>query len=172
MSRPKKILLSGRPGIGKTTVIRKIASRLGAAARGFYTQELREKNRRVGFEVNPLGARPGTFAHVDFQTPYRVGKYRVDLEVLEKVGVQALEQALERGQVVVIDEIGKMELHSRRFRQVVLRVMESDCPVIATVTRRDTAFTRRLKEHPGAVLLEVTRENRDELPEEVLEMLG
>lgn len=168
---PVKLLLSGRPGVGKTAVIRKIASKLGDAGGGFYTQELRDKRRRVGFEVNPLGGRAEVFAHVDFQTSYRVGKYKVDLDVLDNVGVRALEEALAEGRAVIIDEIGKMELFSKRFRQMVLQAMESACPVIATITLKDTAFTRKLKERPGVVLIQVTRENRDELPDKILEML-
>ena len=116
-----RILLEGRPGSGKTTVARRLAERLRAArvpTTGFTTEEIREGKRRVGFRVEAIGGPRATLAHVTFPGPPQVGKYGVDLEAFERVALPALEPP-DAGGIVVVDELGKMELASARFREAV-----------------------------------------------------
>src|ERR671922_1243146 len=89
-----KILLEGRPGVGKTTVARRLAEHLRAAdvsLRGFTTEELREGRRRVGFAVETFAGERATLAHVDLPGPPRVSKYGVDVAAFERVALPALE---------------------------------------------------------------------------------
>jgi len=167
-----KTLLTGPPGCGKTTLIRKVVAQLPVPAGGFYTQELRDARRaRLGFEIVTLDGQRGTLAHVDIRSPQRVGKYGVDLAALDGLAVEAVRRTLELGRLVVIDEIGPMELLSPRFREIVLDVLESETSLLATVVQRSTPFTDLLKRRPGLTLLEVRPDNREVLPARILSML-
>jgi len=167
-----KILLTGPPSCGKTTVIRKVVAGLLVPAGGFYTQELRDVHHvRLGFEIVTLDGRRATLAHVDIRSPQRVGKYGVDLAALDGLAVQVVHLALELGGLVVIDEIGPMELLSTLFRQVVLEALESDASLLATIVQRSTPFTDAFKRRPEVTLMEVRPDNREHLPGDILALL-
>jgi len=167
----ENLLLTGRPGIGKTTLVRRVVERLGRPAGGFYTRELRQRGRRVGFEIETLTDEVAILAHVDIQSRYRVGRYGVDVEALERVGVPAVRAAVQRGWLVVIDEIGKMELYSAAFKAAVLEALDSPVPVLATITQSRHPWAERVKQRSDVHLIEVTRENRDALVEELVRRL-
>jgi nucleoside-triphosphatase len=165
-----KVLLQGRPGVGKTTAAVRLADRLrdrGVAVRGFVTRELRERGRRVGFMVETFDGRTATLAHVDFRGPPTVGKYGVDLEAFERVALPSLER-LPRRCVVVVDELGKMELASEPFRDAVARLFDQDLQIAATVHVFRHPLTDALKRRPGIERAEVTRATRDALPQELV----
>jgi nucleoside-triphosphatase len=168
-------LLTGRPGVGKTTCLRRTfgrLDRLGRAAGGFFTEELRERGMRVGFALVTLDGQRATFAHVRRAGPPRVGKYGVDLDALDRVGVPAVRAAIEAGGLVVIDEIGKMELASAAFRQAVEAALASGVPVLGTILFAPHPWADRIKAHPRVTLIEVTRANRDRLPAVLLDGVG
>jgi len=165
------VLLTGRPGCGKTTLIRKIIAALDRPAGGFYTRDLRQAGRRVGFELVTLDGRSAVLAHVKFSSAQRVGKYGLDISALDGLGLDALRATLEAGKLVVIDEIGPMELHSARFRQAVLEILDSDASLLGTISSRGTPFTDQVKRHPSVKLVEVTPANRNTLAALILEML-
>jgi nucleoside-triphosphatase len=165
------ILLTGRPGVGKTTIIREIAERLGAAAGGFYTAEIREGGRRQGFKIVTLDGKEGILSHVDIKGSPRISKYGVCLKDLEEIGVAALHAALERADYVLIDEVGKMELFSQAFRGAVLEAIRSDKPVVGTVLRGGNRWVEGLRALPDVTVLEVTEANRDGMAQHVLHLL-
>ena len=105
-------LLTGSPGAGKTSIIREAIAAIRASAGGFYTQEIRAGGTRQGFKIITLEGKDAVLSHVSFSSPHRVSKYGVDIETLDRIGVTALSQAIENNDVIVIDEIGKMELFS------------------------------------------------------------
>jgi nucleoside-triphosphatase len=161
-----KILLEGRPAVGKTTVARRLADLLGEAGislGGFTTEELREGRRRVGFAVETFGGERATLAHVDFPGPPRVSKYGVDLETFERFALPALKN-LRADDVVLIDELGKMELASEAFCDAVLDFFERPVRIVATVHVARHPFTDALKQRPDVETIPVTTRNRDELP--------
>ncbi len=170
--RPRVVLLTGLPGVGKTTAIRKIASDLGDLPMGgFYTEEIRDSGQRQGFSVVAFGGTQDVFAHVNFPKQYQVGKYGVDIERLEAIAIPAL--ALEASRAIyLVDEIGKMECFSERFVTAMKRLLESDRMVVATIARRGGGFIAEAKQRADAVLREVTRENRDELPRRIAQWLN
>ncbi len=164
-----RILLEGRPGVGKTTVARRLIGLLrgaGIPVAGFTTEEIREGRRRVGFAVEDVRGRRGTMAHVDLPGPPTVGRYGVDLAAFEEIGVPALEEPPPKG-VVVLDELGKMELASGRFRKAVAEVFGRDVAVVATVHAHRHPFTDELKQRPAVEVVRVTPKNRDALPEDL-----
>jgi nucleoside-triphosphatase len=167
----RTILLTGRPGVGKTTIIKQIAERLGDSAGGFYTTEIREGGRRLGFKIVTLDGREGVLSHVDIKRPPRVSKYGVNLKDLEEIGVAALRRAVAEAQWVVVDEIGKMELFSEAFRAAIVEAIESDAVVVGTVMSSRNAWVDRVKNLPQVNVLEVTTANRDQMAQRVLDLL-
>ena len=165
-----KILLTGRPGIGKTTIIRAVVSELtGVKANGFYTQEIKEGTRK-GFKLITLDGREEVLAHRDLSTPFRVGKYSVSLAGLERVGVPAIMDGL-KGDLVVIDEIGRMELYSEKFRDAVMEALKSPTPLLGTIMAKPDQFVDRIKEEERVEVVEVTYSNRDKLAKRIADTL-
>lgn len=164
----KNILLTGVPGCGKTTVIRKVVSALDIPARGFYTAEERTGGRRTGFSIRTLDGRSGTLARVGLASPWRVGRYGVDLDSVDLLAVASINTGNETD-LIVIDEIGKMECFSSLFCRTVEDALDSSNPVLGTVAARGSDFIRKIRNRPDISLIEVTRENRDRLPEDLVE---
>jgi nucleoside-triphosphatase len=163
---PPRILLEGRPGSGKTTVARRLAELLerdGVPVFGILTGDARESGRRVGFSIERIGGATELLAHVDLPGPPRVGRYGVDLEALERVALQALREGPDRG-VAIVDELGKMELASKAFREAVLELLERPVAVVATAQAAGHPFTRELKREHAPAVERVTAGTRDELP--------
>ncbi len=171
MSAPRNIFITGRPGIGKTTAIRRTLERLPATANGFTTSEIRHGSRRVGFLIESLDGESAVMAHVDFDSPVQVGKYGVDLDAVERVGVGALRRALRQNTPAIVDEVGKMELACSAFAPALLDVVRADLPVLGTMHARRDSVTEAIRARPDAVVLEITRANRDGLPDRLAEMI-
>jgi nucleoside-triphosphatase THEP1 len=158
----KTILLTGRPRVGKTTIIKEVVKRLPGRAGGFYTEEIKEHGHRQGFRIVTLdGQEEGILAHVNVKSRYRVSKYGVDLVSLERVGVTAVQHAIVVSDYVVIDEIGKMELFSAAFKEAVLAAVESDKLVLGTIMLRPHPWADAVKAHPQVTLIKITEANRD-----------
>jgi len=167
----KNILLTGNPGCGKTTLIQRVVARLRCSFGGFYTQEIREGGVRLGFKVITFDGREGILAHVKIDSPLRVGKYGVDLRALETVGVASVRRALHEDALVIIDEIGPMELFSKAFCQVVVEALNSPCVVLGSIVKRSKPFVDQIKARPDVTVIEVCSCNRDALVEQVLALL-
>jgi nucleoside-triphosphatase len=168
-----KILITGKPGCGKTTLLAHVAEQLGSRAGGMITREIREGRKRVGFSVeNLLTKESATFAHVDFPKAHRVGRYGVDIAVLERVGVRAIEQALSECEVVLIDEIAPMELYSEAFIKVVEKAFSSPKSVVASIhLKARHPLITSLKSRKDVIIYTIDEENRDEVFRKVMEVL-
>jgi nucleoside-triphosphatase len=170
---PARVLIEARPGAGKTTALGRAAELLredGVPLSGFLTRELREDGRRVGFEIETFAGERGVLAHVDLKGPPRVSRYGVDLEAFERLALPSLDPPGEGG-VVLIDELGKMELASERFAAAVRALFDRPAPIAATVHTARHEFTDELKRRAGVATVRLTAANRDRLPEEVAERL-
>ncbi len=167
--RIPKIVLTGLPGCGKTTVAKRTAALLGRRAAGFFTEEVRSpRGERVGFRVESLDGRRGELARKGGGSGPRVGAYRVNLPEFEAVALPALREA-SPDRVLVIDEIGKMECHSEPFRRRVSELLEADLPLLATAPRHGGGtLLDKVRRRPDVEILSVTRENRDRLPQDLL----
>jgi len=179
----KRILyaLTGRPGCGKTTAALRVADslkRLGVAVDGMYTEEMREAGRRVGFIVKRISTdERGVLARAGLRSRFRVGRYGVNLSELERVGVRAIREGIERAEFIVVDEVGPMELYSRKFREAVSALLESRVHALLTVHfRSQHPLVKEVKKAAGRNLIILNRENRDRVPgkivREISEALG
>lgn len=168
-----RILLTGRPGSGKTTAVAKIARGLrerGMQPVGFITEEVRQGGARVGFDLVGFDGRRRPLARKGLDSQFKVGRYGVDVEGVDawsKKLRERLEDPVE-GRVVVIDEVGKMELFSRSFRDLVVQVVEGRDPLLLTVTQAPLEFPRALLARADLEVIEVAPQNRGAVPDEVL----
>lgn len=172
----RHILITGLPGIGKTTLIRELATRLVAYQPvGFYTEEIRVQGVRKGFRLVSLDGRQLTLSHVDHPGRSRVGRYGVDVPGFERL-LSELDLCRSPARVIIIDEIGKMECLSRRFTEEVQALLDSSKTVIATIALKGDGLIRRIKQRPDCRLITVTVDNRDGLADslvtELRERLG
>jgi nucleoside-triphosphatase len=165
-SGPDALLLTGTPGIGKTTVIRRVVAQLELRQlRGFYTKEIREGGQRRGFRLLGFQGQERVIAHTAFPKSHRVGKYGVDVAAIDEAA--ALLAPDPGARVYVVDEIGKMECFSERFVAAVRALLAGRTPVVATAALRGAGFIAEVKSQPEALLWEVTHANRAELPARV-----
>jgi len=133
----KNVLLTGLPGCGKTTVVRRLVKLLDSRRlAGFYTDEVREHGHRVGFTAVALGGPTATLAHVDFHGPHRVGRYCVDVESFEAIVEAELNRQPGDIDAFVVDEIGKMECMSKVFVKAITRILDAPAPVLATIAAK------------------------------------
>ena len=163
----RKVLLTGRPGCGKTTLVRRVVKELAQSAGGFYTEEIRKHRERVGFQIVTLDGKEGVFAHVNLKTQQRLGKYGLDLSPLETIGIEAVCEAVRAQELTVIDEIGPMEIRSAIFRDVVNEALNSRAPLLGTITARPFPFTDAIKKRGDITLIEVRADNREQLVSEL-----
>jgi len=164
------LLIQGPPGVGKTTVIKKVAKILKNPA-GFYTEEIRKAGTRVGFKVKSFEGKERVFAHKDYKSPYKVGKYKVNIEDFESVAIPALKDGLERREILLVDEIGKMEMFSQKFREKSKEALDSPILLVATVPQKITLQIKKLLEGRNFRTIKITKENRDELPLLIVNLL-
>ncbi len=173
----KSLLLTGHPGIGKTTIIRRVLDALeatcGDCAGGFYTAEISGPGGRKGFKLITLNGRETVLAHKDIGDPRapRVGRYGVDVAAFERVGVGALQQAMDEGKLVVVDEIGKMELFSHSFQETLMQAVMGPHHVLGTITAKPHPAADVFRYLAQVEIWEVDRRNRDTMPDRVLKWL-
>jgi nucleoside-triphosphatase len=160
---PPRVLITGAPGVGKTTVVQKVLKELSVLVGGFTTEEIREGGKRLGFRLRTLDGQEGILAHVGSRSKYRVGKYGVEVETFERIAVPALDRALRRNQLVVLDELGRMELYSRKFQDKVMEVFGSTMPIMAVIQDRRNPFLDGIRGRGDVTMYRVTVENRDDL---------
>jgi nucleoside-triphosphatase len=165
------LLITGAPGVGKTTVIRRVAEGIRhKGLRGFYTEEIREHGERRGFRLVSFDRATQIIAHVDFLKHHRVGKYGIDVAALDDAA--RLLRPDPDARVYLVDEIGKMECLSDRFITAMRVLLAGDTPMVATVGAHGGGFIAEVKRRPECQLWEVTHVNRDELPARILAWLA
>lgn len=176
----RNILITGHPQVGKTTLVREVVKRLGDwRIAGFYTTEVLDSGKRTGFAVVPRRGPRKLFAGKGWDVParLRVGTYGIKIAEFEKVALPELERALASDptadpiDLVVIDEIAKMELLSNRFRDLAVRLLDSPTLVLASVALHGTGIIRRVKGRTDTVVHRITPQNRDAMAGQVVREL-
>ncbi len=155
------ILFTGRPGIGKTTLIKKLAQQLSCQRiSGFYTEEIRPQGKREGFSISTFNGLNRTLASINLRSPFRVSKYGVDLEALHEV-IDHLRSHLLSVDLWLIDEIGKMESFSKKFRNFTDSILCRPVPVIATISLSAGGWIENIRRAHTDSIFELTEINRD-----------
>jgi nucleoside-triphosphatase len=171
---PNNVLVSGKPGSGKTTLLVKLMERAAARgfkADGFVTEEIRKGSSRVGFEVRNLGGESAVLAHIDYKGKPRVGKYGVDVKAFENIALKALDTGKKEADLLVVDEIGRMEMNSAPFRHLLLELMSLPVPLLATIHVGKDNFTVTLLDRGDVTVYHLDTSVRESLLEVIDESL-
>jgi len=176
MGRSLKIGITGLPGAGKTYALLKVIEMLevdGLKVGGMITEPIVKKNRREGFYVMDWATKERrVFASKDIESKTMVGRFGVDVMALEEVGVQALKFATASSNVIVIDEVGKMEVESPNFIAAVKEALEADKPLILTLHKKSrNPLLQDIRRRDDLRILEVTQVNRNLLPYKIVKLL-
>ena len=166
----KNIFLTGAPSSGKTTVIKKVIKGLSIPANGFYTEEEKTGDKRVGFLMKTLNGKTGYLAHQDIKSDFHIRRYGVSIENIESIAVPSITPV--GNNVIILDEIGKMECFSEVFKQAATNALNSSNIVIGTITFGGNDFILGIKERKDIEIHEVTLDNRDALPGLILEKVS
>lgn len=161
-----KILITGPPGCGKTTLVEAIVREWKDQIRlaGFITREIREKGQRLGFELIGLNGKRSLLSHVNHKSQYRVGKYGVDVPGFERF-LSSVSLSSPENDLIIIDEIGKMECLSEKFRKLIFDLINGSTPLLATIALSGTPFIEGIKSSPGKEIINLSPANRDRIKE-------
>jgi nucleoside-triphosphatase len=164
----KNLLITGFPGVGKTTLIKNFSEALKRLYPvGFYTEEIREGGERKGFELISLEGKRGLLSHKEISSPYQVGQYKVDIKAFEDfLGSISFLNPFAR--LIIIDEIGKMECLSLAFEKILNGILDSEKWVIGTIALKGSGLIAEVKRRKDIQLFEITKKNRDSLFSEIL----
>jgi len=167
-----KIGVTGHPGVGKTTLVERVIEAVPLKCGGMITKEIRKIGRRVGFSIHDLlTGKEGVLAHIHLEQGPKLGRYRVNLRDLEEIGAAAIERALVECELVVIDEVGPMELRSQRFIRAVERALESEKHLLVTVHRASNHHLAYRIRHEVDHYFRLSASKRDEITSKVIELL-
>ena len=164
-------LLTGLPGSGKTSIIKHMLTGIRGKAGGFFTEEIRSGNTRQGFRLVTTYGQRTVLAHINSTSLQRVGKYGVNISNLEETGVPALLRAARDSDLVIIDEIGKMELLSDIFRESVIKIIDSGKTILGTIMLHSHPWADKLKLRPEVKTITVTRAGHNEVVDELSDWL-
>ena len=163
----KNLFIAGTRGVGKTMLLREVTLAKKARIGGFYTEHIMSGRMRKGFMMRTFDGQERMLAAKGLKSPHQLGKYGVDLNALENVGVPALKLALESKDLIVIDEIGSMEMMSERFRMTLLECLTSTKPILATIRASSQPFSDQVKEFADTQTLLLTKSNYASVKQQV-----
>ena len=163
----KNLFLTGPPSSGKTTVIQKVLATLTRRAIGFHTVEIKKHDKRIGFLMKTLEGHEGLLAHEEINSTFHIRRYGVSIENIDMIAVPSITPQ-SPDEIVVIDEIGKMECFSEKFCEAAVKVLNGPNVVIGTIAVGGTDLIRKIKGRNDIKILEVTPHNRDLLPGQLL----
>lgn len=165
------ILLTAPPRTGKSTAIKKIVNMLGPGnCGGFYTEEIRQNDERVGFKIISLNGEEGILAHISFDSDYKISRYGVDLAVFEKICLKELSRAIssEKIKYIIIDEIGPMQLFSDEYKKILLQMLSINKPIIGTVFFTSHEWLDGFKKNKEVNMIEINEKNRNQVPIDIV----
>lgn len=158
----RHVLVVGRSGVGKTTLLKRLTLALrGASVDGFLTEEMREHELRVGYWLSSLDGRQVLLAHRSKGAGPKIGPYHVNVQVLETVAVPIIRRALRSAFILFLDEVGTMEAASPDFRQAVQEAFDQATAIVATAGTAPTPFLDAVKRRKDVELVPLTPTNRD-----------
>lgn len=169
---PKNIFLTGPLHIGKSTIINKVIQqwpkwKIG----GFRTRPVFDNARRCGFIFQSFDGQEDCFAHTEMNSPERFDVYHYDANIFETLGCSTLWRSLSESDLIVMDEIGVMEIRARQFQQMIIRCLDAPVWVIGAFQHRADWFRKLLANRADAVIFKVDSGNRDELAQRIIALL-
>ena len=168
----KNLLVTGLPGVGKTTLIKKLSEALkDFHPVGFYTEEIREEGVRKGFELISLDGKKGLLSHKNIRSPYKVGQYKVDIKGFEDF-IDSISFFNPLTHLIIIDEIGKMECLSAQFKKILKEILNSEKWVLATIALMGSGLIAEVKVREDVKIFEITKKNRSSLFSEILKEIN
>ena len=168
----KNFLITGLPGVGKTTLIKKLSDELGPFHPvGFYTAEIRKGGQRLGFELISLDGKRSLLSHMEITSPYRIGKYRVDVSGFGRF-LESISFFEPSSRLIVLDEIGKMECFSDQFKRLLKAILDSDKCLLATIALKGTGLIEEVKQRRDVKIFEISLENRTQLAKEIVKQMA
>lgn len=168
-----KVGITGHPGVGKTTLVKRVLAAVPLRAGGMITEEIRKCGFRMGFLLRDVATgKEGLLAHRHHCTGPEFGKYRICLRDLEEIGAAAIERAVAEAELIVIDEVGPMELKSPRFIAAVERALASEKHLLVTVHRASNHHLAYRIRHEVDHLIRLTKSNREEKTQEVIRLFS
>ena len=167
----KNLFIAGTPGVGKTTLLREVTLPKRQRIGGFYTEHMLSGRQRKGFVMRTFDGQERVLAAKGMKSPHQLGKYGVDINALENVGIPALKLGLMTKDLVVIDEIGSMEMMSERFRQTLLECLTSTKPVLATIRAASQPFSDQVKKFSDTQTIVLTKANYNQVKLQVRKWL-
>lgn len=169
------ILIAGWPGVGKTTLVDKIIKEFQLNPVGFFTEEIREDGKKVGFTITSLTPglpqMEGILARIGLPGLFRRGPYTINVHDMEEVGARALEEALFCRELILIDEIGSMEMVSPRFQAAVIACLQSSRPVLGVIKAESNPFIDQIKSRSDVEIIELTRGRYDVVKSDLVRMV-
>lgn len=169
----KNILITGNPGVGKTTLIKSLIAKFSISAGGFYTSEIRDENgKRWGFKIISLDGKEEIMASVEIISNHKVSKYGVNAEAIDSVGIKAIRDAMINKDLIVIDEIGRMEMASKKFRDIVMETLDSKKLVLGTIAIKQTNIIKKVSERQDTKIIRLTRDNFHEVERHIERLLS
>jgi nucleoside-triphosphatase len=167
VSVKKNLFVAGSRGVGKTTLLKEVTASRKERIGGFYTEHMLTGRIQKGFKIHTFDGQERMLAAKGLKSPHQLGKYGVDLNALENVGVPALRLALMNKDVIVIDEIGSMEMMSERFRLTLLECLTSPTPVLATIRVASQPFSDSVKRLADTETILLTKSNYARVKQQV-----
>ena len=166
----RNIFLTGAPSSGKTTIIKKIIKNLDFPANGFYTEEEKKDGKRIGFLMKTLDGEIAHLAHQDIISDFHIRRYGVSIENIETIAIPSITPV--GNNIIILDEIGKMECFSKAFKQAAINALDSPNIVIGTITLGGDDFILGIKKRKDIEINEVTPDNRNSLPDSILKKIS
>jgi nucleoside-triphosphatase len=168
----KNLFITGKPACGKTTLIKEAVLPYMPKIGGFYTEEIKDNNERQGFLLKSFDGASGVLAKKGMKSPHKLNKYGIDAGVLENIGIRSIKNAIAQRKIIVIDEIGSMEVISENFRKVIMEALGSSLNVLATIRYHSQPFTDEVKKMENTSMLYLSRENHIDVKNQVKAWIG
>lgn len=167
------LLLMGKARVGKSSIAKSLLLELGERlAMGLYTEEIVENGERVGFNMVNHRGEVKIIAHINFSTDIKVARYCVDINGVDEIMLPIIEEAINEvdDRVLILDEIGFMQLSSPSIRSACLKLLDSKKRIIATTTNKSDAWIDNYKSHQNIKVIEITMDNRVDIKKDLLSL--
>lgn len=155
----KNLFITGKPGSGKTQLIKELLLAYSDSVGGFYIEEVMENGKRMGFRIKNFSGGNEIFVYKGMESEVKLNKYGINLKIMEDIGVKSMAEALENKKLIVVDELGTIECMSGYFGETFAKCIASPKNVIATLRYQSKPFTQEVQKFADTKMVLLTKEN-------------